>query len=116
MQDHPSGAVGDQRVDEVGRVADARFEQALELRLRLELPAGRAAPGPRQRLTGLGVDLLRDQLGLLGRVLDDHPGQLGQVDEGRAGHHDERQRDDPDHLFGPQAPAHRYAPYWFNLL
>ena len=74
-------AIGDERVHQIGRVADAGVEQAPQLSIgaqRFHRIALRAAD---DHLARLGVDLPRDQLGLPGGLLHHDARELREIDE-----------------------------------
>ena len=109
VEQHGTGVVGDERVDQVRRVSDAGVEEAAQLRILPErgerIGAGRAL----QRAAGLGVDLLGDELGLLHRLLHHHAAELGEVDGGGGGDHEQREQADDQRLPAPDPESQPHA-------
>src|SRR6266496_2754476 len=83
VQDGPARMVGDERVDQMGRVADAGLEKGAELRVAFQRLLGVTPRRPGERPARLGVDLPRDQLGLTQGLLHHDPREMGELDEGR---------------------------------
>ena len=106
VQHDPPRAVGDERVQEMGGVSDARLEQVAKLPVVPQRVERVLRGGGRDRCPALGVDLAGDQLRLPLRLLRHHPGQVRQVDQGRGAHDEEGQERYHHHLLDPDAHSH----------